>query len=151
MKNSTLVSRAVVVAAALAFSSLASAGTKPVLVSVSTSPAIGADEFTLATKACVAGARASSTTAFSACDSAVSIAQTELHIARSSTMSIYAVPMARRSLALALSNRAVARWMIGQATDADISRASKLAPRAEFVQTNLTALATPRVPALAAR
>jgi hypothetical protein len=151
MKPSFILSRATVVAAALAFSSLASAGTKPMLVSVAVSPALGADEFTTATQACVAAARTASANALSACDSAVSIAQTELHIARSSTMSIYAVPMARRSLALALSNRAVARWMIGQATDADIARASKLAPTEEFVRTNVAALATPRVPTLAAR
>ena len=151
MKTSHAASRVAALAVALAFSTLASAGTKPVLVSVATTPALGPDEFTLATQACVAGTRSSSPSALDACDSAVTIAQTELHVARSSTMSIYAVPSARKSLALALSNRAVSRWMAGLTAESDIARASKLAPRADFVQTNVTALATPRAATVAAR
>lgn len=151
MNTSHTASRAATLVAALAFSTFAAAGTKPVLVSVAATPALGVDDFTVATQACVSGTRTSAAGALDACDTAVSIAQTELHVARSSTMSIYSVPSARRSLALALSNRAVARWMAGLTTEADIARASKLAPRAEFVQTNVAALATPRAATVAAR
>lgn len=151
MRNSIVASRAALLVAALTVAGVASAAHKPVLVTVAPMPTAAPDTYTRATQDCVAGTRTGASAALASCDTAVSIAQIELQAAKSSTMSVYAVPRARRSLALALSNRAVARWMQGQAPDADISRAALLAPREDAVKTNLVALATPRAVAVAAR
>jgi hypothetical protein len=143
--------RAALLVAALAVAGVASAANKPVLVRVTPAPPTTPDRYTRATHDCVTGTRGANTAALASCNAAVEIAQMELQAAKSSTMSLYAVPQARRSLALALSNRAVAHWMLGEAAEADIRRAALLAPHEEAVKTNVVALATPRAETVAAR
>jgi hypothetical protein len=140
---------ALVTACLVAAPSVHASTARPVLIDVAAAPLGTNDAFAAETRACIARASAE---AAAHCDTAVGIAETELHATRASAVALYTARAARGTLAIALSNRAVVRWLQGRpGAGEDIARAARLAPREDFVAINAAVLSAPRDATLAAR
>lgn len=126
--------------------------TRPTLVGVK-AQLKGPDDFSTYTNQCIAKATSGAARDATAdCTAAVKRAEIAALEARTSPFAVYLLPDAHATLALALSNRAVVHWLNGSAAaKTDIARAATLAPKSAYVQTNVVALAQPRVVTVAAR
>jgi hypothetical protein len=105
------------------------------------SSVIALDPGTISNNRCVAYAATRQwESARIACDAAVRDAQQEK--AELPSYQIWARKLENDYLALALSNRAVVHWMSDDSAAAasDLKKAAQLAPKADFVERNLTAM-----------
>ena len=114
----------------------------PTLVRLEPDAFASADALTAAMNACVDAIVARDfAKASPSCDRAVQIARTEGGVSGSSVVNLINRRSGRYELAAAVSNRAVLKWMMADASYAqDLERAKALGSQLDFVQANLAAI-----------
>ena len=122
----------------------------PTLVRLEPDVFASADALTAAMNACVDAIVARDfAKASPSCDRAVQIARTEGGVSGSSVVNLINRRSGRYELAAAVSNRAVLKWMMADASYAqDLERAQVLGSHLDFVQANLAAIGSGADPAV---
>ena len=121
------------------------------LVRLEADPFASPDALTVTMNACVDAIVARDFVKASAsCDHAVQIARTESGVSASSVVNLVNRRSGRYQLAAAVSNRAVLKWLMADASYAqDLERAQALGSHLDFVQANLVAIGSEADPAVA--
>jgi len=122
----------------------------PTLVRLEPDPFASADALTATMNACVDAIVARDfATASASCDHAVQIARSEGGVSGSSVVNLVNRRSGRDELAAAVSNRAVLKWLMADASYAqDLERAQVLGSHLDFVQANLAAIGSEADPAV---